>query len=99
MTCAQKSSRILLTGTEKIQFSENCVFVLYTENLILTPFRVLTLEIRRDFVSENPSLNTMLKLSKITINRIPEQINTVKYIKGLNQLAQDANNLKESSKL
>jgi hypothetical protein len=82
---------------EKIQLSENCV--LYTENLILTPFRVLTSEIRRNFVSENPSLNTMLKLSKITNNRIPEQINTVKYIKSFNQLAQDANNLKESSKL
>jgi len=73
--------------------------VLYTENFILTPSRVLSSKMFRDFVPENSSLNTVLKLSEITNNRIPEQINTRKYIKSFNELVQDAKNLKELSEL
>jgi len=62
--------------------------------MILTPSRVLSSEIRRDFVPEYPSLNPILKLSEIINNHIPEQINNGKHIKSFNQQAQDAKELR-----
>jgi len=97
VTSIQESRRTLLTGTGKTQISDDRV--IYTENLILTLSRVLSSEIRRDFVPENLNLNTMLKLSEIINNCVSEQINTKKYYKNLNQLAQDAEKLKKLSKM
>ena len=97
VTCAQNSSRILLTGTGKIQISDNCV--IYTENLILTPSRTLSSEIHRDFVPENPNLHALLKIPEIINSHVPEQIDTNKYFKNFNQLAEDAEKLKELSTL
>jgi len=93
VTCKQESRMIILIGTEKIQISDDCV--IYTENLIIIPSRVLSSEIRKDLVSKNPNLNTMLKLSEIINNRVSEQINTKKYYKCFYQFPQDAENLKE----
>ncbi|KAL4126625.1 hypothetical protein QTP88_010837 [Uroleucon formosanum] len=97
VTCAQNSSRILLTGTGKIQISDNCV--IYTENLILTPSRILSSEIHKDFVPENPKLHAMLKLPELINSHVPEQVDTNKYFKNFNQLAEDAEKLKELSKI
>ncbi|KAL4083809.1 hypothetical protein QTP88_029125 [Uroleucon formosanum] len=97
VTCAQNSSRILLTGTGKIQISDNCV--IYTENLILTPSRTLSSEIHKDFVPENPKLHAMLKLPELINSHVPEQVDTNKYFKNFNQLAEDAEKLKELSKI
>ncbi|KAL4088509.1 hypothetical protein QTP88_023603 [Uroleucon formosanum] len=97
VTCAQNSSRILLTGTGKIQISDNCV--IYTENLILTPSRTLSSEIHKDFVPENPKLHAMLKIPELINSHVPEQVDTNKYFKNFNQLAEDAEKLKELSKM
>ncbi|KAL4103310.1 hypothetical protein QTP88_018769 [Uroleucon formosanum] len=97
VTCAQNSSRILLTGTGKIQIYDNCV--IYTENLILTPSRTLLSEIHKDFVPENPKLHAMLKLPELINSHVPEQVDTNKYFKNFNQLAEDAEKLKELSKI
>lgn len=97
VTCAQNSSRILLTGTGKIQISDNCV--IYTENLILTPSRTLSSEIHRDFVPANPNLHAILKSPEIINSHVPEQIDTNKYFKNVNQLAEDAEKLKELKKM
>lgn len=97
VTCTQNSSRILLKGTGKIQISDNCV--IYTENLILTPSKTLSSEIHRDFVPENPNLHEILKTPEIINSFVPEQIDTNKYFKNFNQLAEDAKKLKELSKM
>ncbi|KAL4152887.1 hypothetical protein QTP88_000720 [Uroleucon formosanum] len=69
------------------------------ENLILTPSRTLSSEIHKDFVPENPKLHAMLKIPELINSHVPEQVYTNKYFKNFNQLAEDAEKLKELSKI
>jgi len=97
ITCHQESYKIQLTGVGKITIPDYCV--IYTETQVLTPSRTFTSEIRKDFVPENPRLNTLKSWSEITENRVVQVISKNKNILSFNKLAQDARELDELEKL
>lgn len=49
------------------------------------------------YIPENPNLHAILKIPEIINSRVPEQIDTNKKFKNFNQLAEDAEKLKELS--